>query len=80
MCLPLAQIATGLDDFSGALDDIQELNSSGVPIDADLEELASNLNHIKASAEADWNRSAAWKAPSPPQLPHGGMMNQTLCL
>ncbi|KAK9839340.1 hypothetical protein WJX84_007089, partial [Apatococcus fuscideae] len=56
LCMLRAQIATGLDDFSGALDTIQELDESGMPVDGNLEELASNLQHIKASAEADWNR------------------------
>ena len=61
------QIATGLDDFGSALDDIQELDASGIPVNADLEELARNLKHIRAGIEADWDR---WVPCGIPPIPH----------
>ncbi len=50
------QIATDLDDYSSALDDIREVKASGIPADTDLDKLAVNVQSIEAKVLADWNR------------------------
>ena len=50
------QIATDLDDYKSALEDILAVKASGIPTDTDLDQLSRSVARIHLKVSADWNR------------------------